>query len=769
MPGCTENVIPQAEVLLLDAGSDRPDAVSAALADPSIHVRHVRSADAALDAAREMPSDLILIDARSPGFDALAACRALRASSSPLLLIGAAMGGDAIAAARASGATDVLPGPFDAALLRLRVDTLLTLSRAQTLQRGTSELLASRGHEIRTPMTAILGMSHLALQEPLDAKPRNYIEKVQHAAESLLATLNDILDFSNIGAGKLELRHHAFQLADVLDGVARQLAQKAEDKGLTLLVDARADLPATLVGDSARLRQVLMDLGTHAIASLDAGDLVFGVERVALSPAGTPGVALRFTLRGAAPLELPRSDASAAAGLETAISAHLITLMGASLSALGGGLSFSVGFDSAGGVETPLAAALPGPGTRALIVEARPGAARILQSMCRSLGLDAELCADGWDAMRQVALARQAGRPHGLVLIDAQLPGMDGAECASWLSRSDAAPPLLLLLTSAAGRDDLTRRLAAQQVVVRSVLVWPPTPSLLRAAAAAALQGGASVPNAAPASDAELLRLHRARLRGARLLLVEDNPIIQELALELLGSAGIEVTLAENGQAALDCLAAKTFDGVLMDCQMPVMDGFEATRALRAQPRLRDLPVIALTADTLGGDRDRVIKAGMNDHIGKPFEVGQMFSTLSSWIRPGADSAPPPTASPNARAGDDPIARLPGIDASVGRRSTMGNEALYRKLLRMFHAGQRNFEAQFRAARAEGDHATAMRLAHNLRAVSGSLGALSLQHAASALEHACASEAGDTVIAALLATAVTDLDAVMGGLRELAA
>ena len=754
-------------MLIVDVDASLPDAVDGLLLGAEIRTRSVRDAAAAIEAAREIRPDLILVDARRPGVDALNACRALQAAHAtalaPVLLIGAIATDAEIARARETGVAEVLRHPFEPELLRLRMNTLLTLSRTRTLQRQTSELLASMGHEIRTPLTAILGMSHLALQSGLNPKQRNYIEKVQHSAELLLDTLNDVLDFSNIGAGTLELHRSLFQLADALDSVARLVALKADEKGIELLIDAPADLPIALVGDSARLRQVLIDLGAYAIRCMDGGEIVLGVERVAHEQRHAQ---LRFWVSGNGPIPMPPRDISATSGLEMVISQHLIGLMGSTLIVQDGVLSFTATFET-DGTTIAAPATRSGSGSRVLIVDDSPGARRVLTAMCESLGLKADAAADGWDAMRQIALARQAGRAYALVLLDAQMPGMDGAECARLLARGEAPPPLVLL-ASAFGREEVVRRLAAQRVVVRSVLAKPLTPAMLRATCASAVQNAGTDNAAAPTSDAELLRLHRAQLRGAKLLLVEDNAIIQELALELLGSAGIDVTVAENGKDALQLLASQTFDGVLMDCQMPVMDGFEATRALRELPQFKQLPVIALTADSLEGDRDRVIKAGMNDHIGKPFEVSLMFATLARWVHPAVGPVPiAAVEAPASGVSDDPLARLPGIDARVGRSSTMSNDVLYRRLLGMFREGQRNFGPQFNAARAKGDDATAMRLAHNLRAVSGSLGAVAVQHSASALERACArGESGD-VIGELLDAVVSDLEPVITGLGEL--
>ena len=774
------------DILILNAEPELLDALRTALDDEPARLQSLADVESVRAACRVGTPALIVVDlAHGPDDSAYAACRQLHTDGAsthvPMLLLGRSTEPADIARGLATGAADLITPPFDPALLRARLRPHLAATQARAelalaqrarqdaeqasraAHRAKSDLLASMGHEIRTPMTAILGMSHLALQSGLNPKQRNYIEKVERSAELLLGTLNDILDSSRIEAGTLELQRTPFELADLLDSVGRLVALRAEDKGLELLFDLPPDLPTTCIGDLSRLGQVLVNLGLDAVRAGQQGEIVIAIQ--ALERSATQ-VVLRFSVLDTGGTPATRS----APGIELGamLSRQLLHLMGSELHAdtPSEGGAHEVHFTLALGLPTAPPAAPPQrlpAGARTLVVDDNASARRILLAMCAELGLAAEAARDGWDALRMASHAQRAGSRYELVLLDWKMAGMDGIECARHLLAAHTRPPAILMLT-ACGQHDASQRLAAQRVAVRGVLAKPVTPANLASAIGRALQPPPLVDSAADRSAA--MRDHAARLRGARILLVEDNVIIQELALELLSSAGMLVSLAENGREALDRLAKQSFDGVLMDCQMPVLDGYEATQALRAMPHLKDLPVIALTANAFEGDRERVLAAGMNDHIAKPLDVDLMFATLARWVRPArpieaVEIAPAPAEV------EDPLARLPGIDVKVGRSSTMNNDKLYRRLLGMFRDGQRDVVAQFRAARSAGDDATAMRLAHNLRAVSASLGALAVQRSAGALERACADKSPDTTVEPLLAQVALDLEPVIDGLVRL--
>ncbi len=527
---------------------------------------------------------------------------------------------------------------------------------AESANRAKGEFLANMSHEIRTPMNAILGMSHLALHSGLTPRQHNYVFKVQRSAESLLGLIDDILDFSKIEAGKLDMEHVEFALGDVMGQLANLVGLKAEDKGLELLFEEPTDLPTRLVGDPLRLGQVLVNLGNNAVKFTERGEVIFAVS---VESRTATEVRLRFSVQdsgvGIGPEQqqrmfLPFSQADASTsrryggtGLGLAISRHLVALMDGEIgvtSALGHGsrFHFTARFGLGTGDESVASAlhAAPLPQARVLVVEDNASARHIMVEMARAIGLEPEEAGDGFDAMRATALAREAGRPFRLVLMDWKMPGMDGLECARRLQ--DAPEPPTVLLLTAFGREELLHQIGDQTTnpgtAIAAVLAKPVTPSTLLDACAAALgQAPAAPARASQREDA--LQAHHQRLRGKRVLLVEDNLINQELALELLGGAQMQVTVAGDGRQALQLLDQRNFDVVLMDCQMPVMDGYEATRALRLLPRFAELPIIAMTANAMVGDREKVLAAGMNDHISKPIDIAEMFATIARWVPAG--------------------------------------------------------------------------------------------------------------------------------------
>jgi signal transduction histidine kinase/DNA-binding response OmpR family regulator len=520
---------------------------------------------------------------------------------------------------------------------------------AEAATRTKSEFLANMSHEIRTPMNAILGMSHLLLEGRLPPKQHHQVLKVQRSAKSLLGIINDILDFSKIEAGQLDIEQVPFDLAAVLDHWASLLGQQADEKGIELLFEISPELPMALVGDPLRLGQVLVNLGSNAVKFTPGGEVTLAIEEIERDDAG---VRLRFGMRDTGVgiseaqqqrLFIPFAQADSSisrrfggTGLGLVISRHLVERMGGRLGMVsevdvGSCSSFEVRWGLQPGLADAAATPLRLNGERLLVIDGNAGARRVLVAMAQAIGLDAEAVSDAYGGLRAVALARAAGRPFRIVLVALKMAGLDGIECARNLveSAGDAAPAVLL--TSAFAHDGLVQQLQSAHPGVQDVLAKPVTPSALFDACAIALGQPPRLGLARPSAIA--LPAPGQALRGARVLLVEDNDINQDLAVELLTGAGLEVRVAGDGRQALDALARERFDVVLMDCQMPVMDGYEAARAIRGRPDVMALPIIAMTANAMSGDREKALAAGMDDHIAKPIDVDAMFTTLARWLK----------------------------------------------------------------------------------------------------------------------------------------